>query len=127
MASTIKTSSHSGLRDQIVANLETCLPDRFSDLEIITSNIAVFKTAWIVDSKHSTDSKDTPKAIMKGPPCLTNHGALERLLEASSALVGQEMASVFEQFEGELSVMVGEGFVKEHVLCGQEMGSSDQN
>ncbi|KAF2173518.1 hypothetical protein M409DRAFT_15798 [Zasmidium cellare ATCC 36951] len=118
MTPTIKTTSASGLREQIFANLKTCFPTQHQDFEIITADKSGRKTAWVIDTAAATT------AVMKGPPCTTSEEALEGLLEATSVLVGQTLGNVFMEFHVVPSEMVGEGFVREDVKSKPEMGSA---
>lgn len=121
MIPTIKTTSYSGLREQIFANLKTCFPTQIQGFEIITADKSGRKTAWVVDIAATTT------AVMKGPPCTTSEEALEGLLEATSVLVGRTLGNVFEEFHMAPSEMVGEGFVREDVRPSQEPKNRKQS
>ena len=123
MHSTIRASSYSGLRDQIMANLTTCYPLSFALFEINTADLNGFKTAWVIERRVIDSSgASTDIAIMKGPPCATHDEALEGLLQVTSVLVGETLQGVFREFEDVPSEMVGDGFVREDAKPFSTMG-----
>ncbi|KAK4497826.1 hypothetical protein PRZ48_010480 [Zasmidium cellare] len=123
MSSIIRTTSYSGLRDQIMANLTTCYPLSFALFEINTSDLNGLKTAWVIERRIIDSSgASTDIAIMKGPPCATHDEALEGLLQATSVLVGEMLRGVFQEFEDVPSEMVGDGFVREDAKPFSKMG-----